>query len=213
MQFIFHHIGIGRIAAMCIMLLVSMRLSAAPPREMSHRDSVFIKQMRLKLEAGFEYIVPYQASRQIKTVSINIYPGVQLFQKVHLSLHAGITATYAWGSIIQYGQNFQDVSYQTAALGIGPGVLIRFEPLIAGRFSLSVDVAEKLLFYTEHFPAGGDIYNFMTSLGGSICYRITKREKVSFGGRWMHVSNGQGLTQHNPSYEGAGVNISVIHYF
>ena len=206
-------IRIAIVALISLLLLCTHRAGATPPREMSHRDSVFVRQLRIKFEGGLEYIVPYDASRQIRTVSINLYPGVQLFQRVHLSLHAGITATYAWGNIIQWDQNFQNVTYQTAAFGIGPGILIRFEPLIVGRFSLSVDVAEKLLFYTAHFPAGGDIYNFMSSLGGSICYRVSKRDKVSFGGRWMHVSNGQGLNQHNPSYEGAGVNLSVIHYF
>jgi hypothetical protein len=53
----------------------------------------------------------------------------------------------------------------------------------------------------------------MSRLGGSLCYRVSKREKIAIGGRWMHVSNGQGFNQHNPSYENAGVNLSLIHYF
>lgn len=208
-----NHSSIIASALLCLMLLCGIRAHASPPRTLTHRDSVFIKKIRLKIDGGFEYMVPYDASRQIRTVSLNLYPGVQLFQRVHLSLHAGITATYAWGNIIQWDQHFQNVTLETAAFGIGPGVQIRFEPLIVGRFSLSLDVSERLLFYTAHFPAGGDVYNFMSCLGGSINYRVSRREKISFGGRWMHVSNGQGLTQHNPSYEGAGINISVIHYF
>ena len=84
---------------------------------------------------------------------------------------------------------------------------------MVGRFSISLDINEALILYTSHFPAGGDIYNFMHRLGGAICYRITKRDKISLGGRWMHVSNGQGFNEHNPSYQAAGANIGVIHYF
>jgi hypothetical protein len=195
------------------MLLLSAALYAGSPRELTHRDSVFISRIRLKFEAGAEYMGPYDANRMIRTVSLNAYPCVQLFQRVHLTLGAGLTATYAWGNIVQYDKNFQNVTMPTAAFGIGPGILVRFEPLIVGRFSISLDAYGSLMLYTSHFPAGGDIYNFMWRLGGSICYRVTKRDKVSLGGRWMHVSNGQGLNQHNPSYPSAGANISVIHYF
>jgi len=190
-----------------------MSAGAWPPRQLTHRDSVFISQMRLKLDAGIEYMAPYDASRMIRTVSVNVYPSVQFFKRVHLSLGAGITATYAWGNIVQYGQNFQNVVMPTAAFGIGPGILVRFEPLIVGRFSISLDVNLAFVLYTSHFPAGGDVYNIMSRLGGSICYRVTKRDKIALGGRWMHVSNGQGFTEHNPSYPAGGANISVIHYF
>ena len=206
----FHRVSM---LALMLLLLVSAGLYAGPPRELSKKDSIFISRMRLKFDAGVEYMAPYDASRMIRTVSINAYPCVQLFQRVHLSLGAGITATYAWGNIVQYGNNFQNVVMPTAAFGIGPGLLVRFEPLIVGRFSLSLDVNLALLLYTEHFPAGGDIYNFMLRFGGSVCYRVTKRDKIALGGRWMHVSNGQGLNDHNPSYPSGGANISVIHYF
>jgi hypothetical protein len=195
-----------------IALLFAGGLYAAPPR-MTHSDSLVLRSLRLKLDVGAEYMAPYDPSRQIRTVSVNIYPSVQLFQRVHLSLGAGITTTYAWGNIIQYGSNFVPVTLQTAAFGIGPGLLVRFEPLIVGRFSLSLDMNLALILYSEHFPAGGDIYDFMLRFGGSICYRVTQRDKIALGGRWMHVSNGQGLNEHNPSYPSGGANISVIHYF
>lgn len=196
-----------------IVMIYSAGLYAGPPRQLTHRDSVFLSRMRLKMDAGVEYMAPYDASRLIRTVSVNVYPSVQFFQNVHLSVGVGITATYAWGNIVQLGQNFAPYTLQTAAFGIGPGLLIRFEPLIVGRFSISLDVNEALILYTERFPAGGDVYNFMSRLGGSICYRATRRDKIALGGRWMHVSNGQGFNQHNPSYPAAGANISVIHYF
>lgn len=208
----FHHGRAGIVMLIC-MMLVATGLFAGPPRALTHKDSVFIKQLRLKLDLGAEYMAPYDPSRLIRTVSINAYPSIQMFKKVHLSLGAGLTATYAWGNIIQYGNNFQNVTYQTAAFGIGPGILVRFEPLIVGRFSISLDMNLALILYTAHFPAGGDIYNFMLRFGGSLCYRVTKRDKIALGGRWMHVSNGQGLNEHNPSYPSAGANISVIHYF
>ena len=198
---------------LCVSFIFSIELNAEPPRQLTHRDSVFLSKLRRRVDIGLEYMAPYDANRLIRTVSFNAYPCVQFFQKVHLSIGAGITASYAWGNIIQLGQNLQPYTLQTAAFGIGPGILIRFEPVVVGRFSISLDVNEALLLYTSHFPAGGDVYNIMSRLGGAICYRITKRDKISIGARWMHVSNGQGFDQHNPSYPAAGGNISVIHYF
>ena len=206
--------SIGKIIVVtCMVMLYSLVTFAGPSRQLTHRDSLFLSRMRFKLDAGAEYMAPYDASRMIRTVSLNVYPSVQFFERVHLSIGVGITTTYAWGNIVQLGQNFQPYTLQTAAFGIGPGFLIRFEPLIVGRFSISLDVNEALILYTENFPAGGDVYNFMSRLGGSICYRVTRRDKIALGGRWMHVSNGQGFTQHNPSYPAGGANISVIHYF
>ena len=197
----------------CAVFLCMAQAFATPPGHMGHRDSVFVSQMRFRLDVGPEYLAPYDAGRQIRTASVNAYICAQFFKKVHLSVGVGITAGYAWGNIIQWDKNFQNDTLQTAAFGIGPGLLIRFEPLIVGRFSLSLDINEALMLYTAHFPAGGDIYNFTHRLGGAICYRVTKRDKISLGGRWMHVSNGQGLNQHNPYYPAAGANISLIHYF
>lgn len=208
----FHSISAPGLLLIAVVLMCS-DLYAAPPRELTHRDSVFLSRLRRRMDVSAEYMAPYDPSRQIRTVSFNAYPCIQMFQQVHLSVGVGITATYAWGNIIQLGQNYQPFTLQTAAFGIGPGLLIRFEPLVVGRFSISLDINEALLLYTEHFPAGGDVYNFMSRLGGAICYRVTKRDKVALGGRWMHVSNGQGFNEHNPSYPAAGANISVIHYF
>jgi lipid A 3-O-deacylase len=209
----FSYAPLSRLLSVTILMLYAAAATAAPPRQLTHRDSLIMGTLRFKLDVGADYMVPYDASRQIRTVSENIYMGVQFFKPVHLSLYGGITATYAWGNIVQLGNNYQPVTLQTAAFGIGPGVLVRFEPLIVGRFSLSLDVGEALLFYSRYFPAGGDIYNFMSRLGGSICYRIGRKNKIAIGGRWMHVSNAQGYNQHNPSYDNAGGNISVIHYF
>ncbi len=194
-------------------LICAAGLRAEPPRQMTHRDTVFLSHLRRRMDVGLEYMAPYDASRLIRTACFNAYPSLQMFDRVHLSVGVGITATYAWGNITQSGKNFQDVTLQTAAFGIGPGILIRFEPLIVGRFSLSLDVNEALILYTAHFPAGGDIYDFMSKLGGAICYRVSKHDKIAIGGRWMHVSNGQGLTLHNPSYPSAGGSVSLIHYF
>ncbi len=208
-----HHSRAGAIFSFILALLFSAELHAAPPHQMSHRDSVFVQQMRIKFEGGLEYMAPYDASRMIRTVTMDLYPSVQFFKRVHLSIGVGLTTTYAWGNIIQFGKNFQEVTMQTAAFGIGPGLYIRFEPIIVGRFSLSIDINEGVLLYSENFPAGGDIYNFMSRLGGSVCYRVSKRNKLALSGRWMHVSNGQGFNQHNPSYPAAGAGLAFIHYF
>src|SRR5665213_3446744 len=81
-------------------MIYTSSLSAEPPRQLTHRDSVFISHLRRRMDLGLEYMAPYDPSRQIRTVFLNAYPSIQFFERVHLSIGVGISATYAWGNII-----------------------------------------------------------------------------------------------------------------
>ena len=85
-------VGVG------LLLLCSLYASAEPPHPLTHKDSVYISHLRRRMEVNAEYLAPYDASRLIRTVTLNAYPCIQMFEKVHLTLGAGITATYAWGT-------------------------------------------------------------------------------------------------------------------
>jgi len=171
------------------------------------------KKIRLKLETGPEYLYPTKDDRRIHTFNYNLYAGAEFFKHFRLSLYGGITLTYDWGHIFQWDSNFINIRHENAAGGAGPVFLIRIEPFIFGQFSLSGDFSGGIMFYTSHFPYGGDIYNFMWRFGGSAKYQINRQFAFSVDGKWMHVSNCQGMNSHNPSYEGAGVSVELVRYF
>ncbi|HEY0262789.1 MAG TPA: hypothetical protein VGB95_07165 [Chitinophagales bacterium] len=172
-----------------------------------------LKKIRFKIDPSVEYLTPSHTYRNIQTTSINIWGGAEFFRKTPLTICGGITATYAWGNIKQWGNNFQEVTYKNQAFGIGPAFLLRFEPFVYKGFSIAPEVSLGVILYTQHFPYGGDIYNFMSRVGGSINYHINKKYAVNLNGKWMHVSNGQGFSEHNPSYEGWGFGVGFARYF
>jgi lipid A 3-O-deacylase len=169
--------------------------------------------IKLKFETSAEYLTPTHRDRSIQTVSANLLFGVQFFKKMPFSVYAGVTTTYAWGTIIQWNESFKEVTYRNNAFGIGPAFLLRWEPGIYKGFSISPDVSGGLIFYSNRFPHGGDIYNFMWRMGGAIHYHINNKFAVNIYARWMHVSNGQGLGDFNPSYEAWGVGAGFVQYF
>ena len=169
--------------------------------------------IHFKAEAGWEYLVPTHFLRDISTASVNAVAGVEFFKRVRVSLNAGVTFTFAYGSITQWNEKFKDVKYFNRAFGAGPIFLLRVEPYLGKGFSFSGDINLGVILYSTHFPYGGDIYNFMSRLGGSLIYRINKNYALSVSGKWMHVSNGQGLSAFNPSYEAAGTSMQFVKYF
>lgn len=203
---------IKSVALLVFCLLCSCGLFASCKYHFARRDSSH-KSIRFKFESGLEYMMPYDRGRQIKTVSVNLMAGVEFFRKVHLSLYGGATACYAYGYILQWNDFFEDVRYDNRAFGAGPAFLIRFEPVVYDKLSVGMDIGGACIFYSRDFPAGGDIYNFMWRLGGSINYRINEKYAFGVSGKWMHVSNGQGLNPHNPSYEAGGTSVQLVRYF
>lgn len=165
------------------------------------------------MEFGLEYLWPISGDRQIQTASIDFLVGKEFCQKTHISLYAGATLTRAWGHILQFNEFFQDVRYDNSAYGIGPNFLMRWAPIRLKRLSLSLDTSGGIIIYSEDFPAGGDFYNFMWRIGPSLLYQITSSSTLVLGYKWMHVSNGQGMTDKNPSYEGRGLSLHVSRYF
>lgn len=70
-----------------------------------------------------------------------------------------------------------------------------------------------MIVYDQDFPAGGDRYNFMWRLGPSLSYRVADSYVVGVSYRWMHVSNGRGVTPEDPSYEAEGLSLQVSYAF
>ncbi|MFZ2323616.1 MAG: hypothetical protein WAV89_07965 [Ignavibacteriaceae bacterium] len=161
------------------------------------------------LEFGLEYYSPSHWNRQIKTININGFIGKEFVQSIGLHLFAGATITHAWGNIIAVNKNNKEEKFQTSAMGIGPVVLVRVQPLSIGRFSFSVDGLGGIILYNKSFPPGGDYYNFMFRLGGTIAFYLGNDLNLNIGLRRMHISNGQGVGPFNPFYEGTGLSLNI----
>ena len=187
-----------------------------PETVLSQPDSISVKKKaysKYKIEAGCAYLIPIHANRQIQTINAHIMAGKQFFKKIHLALYSGIIVTYAWGHIVQLNDFYEEVAHENSAFGAGPLFLLRFEPFVVNRIALGIDASGVIAFYTKHFPAGGDFYNFMWRIGPILSIKMNNGYTLGMGYRWMHVSNGQGLGPRNPSYEGEGPFITFGKYF
>ena len=160
----------------------------------------------LRVDSEIEYYLPTKTGRAIHTGFVNSVFGVDLLRG-HLIIEAGVTMTVASGYINE------DPTQHATVVGAGPIIMFRCEPFRIGPFSLLFDVVGALVVYSDNFPPGGDLYNFTWRLGGAFAVRLTERLTLTTGARWMHVSNGQGLTPKNPSYEGVGFPLGLLYRF
>ncbi len=184
---------------LCAPLLLAARsATAAPPI-----------QRGWTLEAGPEHLWPTHAARHITTTSLNLLVGRPAFDSCWLVWRGGLTATDATGYILQYGEDFQEVRFDNHAIGLGPTGIVRLQTPELLHLVLSFEGSVAIILYDRHFPAGGDVYNFMLRVGPSLSYRFDGSWSVGAGARLMHVSNGQGLTPKNPSYEARGLTLWV----
>lgn len=164
-------------------------------------------------ELGLEYYSPSHWNRQIKTININGLIGKEFVKPIGLQIFAGVTFTHAWGNTIMVNEFLKEEQYETSAIGIGPIILFRLQPLVIGNFFFSIDATGGIILYNKSFPPRGDIYNFMFRLGGTIAFYIGNNYSLNLGLRRMHVSNGQGVGSFNPFYEGEGLSLSFSKQF
>jgi hypothetical protein len=205
----------GAVRALPSLVVLAVVLATAPVHAQEippHREHYGVT-----FGTAASYLAPTRSSRQVQTAILDLLFGVEVFDFFGIDLYAGLSVAGASGWITQWDDHFVDVRYDTRAGALGPVFVFRVEPFrplcvanggCAG-FSFAVDAGGALLFYSSHFPPGGDIYDFAWRVGGTLGYQVTPRFRVELGGRWMHVSNGQGLGPFNPAYEGAGVTIGT----
>ncbi len=184
-------------------------------QEFQKKDSTFCYHTYCsKFEISGEYLLPTRYSNEINTLSIHGFYWKKHFKNSSIMISAGITGTYAWGYSTQWEPTSDStekaIDYKTSAFGIGP--VFQIDPTIIKiqRFKLNIEASGGVILYNRHFPYGGDIYNFMFRVGPSLIYKLNNNSSLKIGYRWMHVSNGQGMGNHNPFYEAQGINISFV---
>lgn len=167
-----------------------------------------------KTEIGAEYLTPTRYVNQIKTISLHGFFWKKRFENISVKISTGFICTYAWGISRQFNELGDSVllitNHKTSAFGAGP--VFQVDPTIMKFKRLSV-IAEAnfgVILYSNRFPYGGDVYNFIFKAGPSLDYKINANSSFRIGYRWMHISNGQGNGNHNPFYEGYGLNVSFL---
>jgi hypothetical protein len=165
-------------------------------------------------EWGIDHMVPIHADRQIRTTNLQWRGLGKDLAPLRTELRLGLTASRVTGQIRQLHGRIDDGSLTEVTLdspgwGVGPTAEARFTVWQNAGFAVKFHVSAALLVYDRHFPAGGDRYNGMLQLGPSVDWPLGPTGHVSLGWRVGHVSNGQGLGAHNPSYEARGVNLQL----
>lgn len=165
------------------------------------------------LELGLEYYSPSHWNRRIKTINLNGLIGKEFIHPIGLQIFAGATITHAWGNTIMVNEFLKEAQYETSAMGIGPVILLRLQPLTIGNFAFSIDATGGIILYNKSFPPRGDIYNFMFRLGGTITFSVSDNYSLNLGLRRMHISNGRGVGSFNPFYESEGLSLNLSRHF
>jgi hypothetical protein len=158
---------------------------------------------------SIEYLSPTEDDRDIETINVDYNSLIATFDKLNLSTYWSVTGTYATGSITQLegdinAGTLKEVQFDNSAFGIGPGLLLSFKLVEFNGLSLHLNGAGNLIIYSERFPAGGDYYNFMWRGGPMIQYALGESKSIGFSYQESHVSNGQGLSSKNPSFDAHG---------
>jgi lipid A 3-O-deacylase len=155
---------------------------------------------------------PTKSERPLDLVNASWYFSRRTLFDERLELSLGATVSRATGNIVQTSGKIEDGTFraqtlESAAWGIGPTVAASTVLARGSTASLSLDAAGSLMVYDRSFPAGGSRYNGMVQIGPTLAWQGSRAGEWRVGVRWVHVSNGQGLGAHNPSYDGKGVSL------
>jgi hypothetical protein len=153
---------------------------------------------------------PTKPDRQIELTSVSYFFGRKPLIQERLDLKLGVTATRARGSIVQLDGSLEEGTLRAQAMdspawGVGPTVAATVKVLDVGSTRLNLEVSGSIMAFDRGFPAEGSWYNGMVQAGPSLSIGLGQSRNLTVGARWTHISNGQGLGAHNPSFDGRGV--------
>lgn len=161
-------------------------------------------------EAGVEALAPLHANRDLHTTNLVVHWQRKTLASVPIEFRLGVRVSRVTGQITQLTGSWDagtlaETRLDSPAWGAGPTLEARYALLQRGGWALNLALDTSVLLYDRRFPAGGDRYNGMFQLGPEVAVPLPDGSRVAVSWRWMHVSNGQGLTPRNPSYEARGL--------
>lgn len=164
-------------------------------------------------EVGGDTFAPIHADRQLHLTNAHVYVLRKDISALRLTLKLGASVSRATGHITQLqgsdGDGPMQQDHDSPAWGIGPSIEAKAAIWTTPAARLTMDLSAAGMLYDRAFPAGGLHYNGVFQIGPSVEFSIGPRQSLSVGARWLHLSNGHGLTPRNPSFEGRGL---VVRY-
>lgn len=106
-----------------------------------------------------------------------------------------------------------DGPHDGSASGLGVALLLRWHFLARHRWTAFVDLGWGLVATDEAFPAGGTEVNGTSQYGLGLTFRANDHFDLLVSARQLHLSNGRGLVDDNPSYDGTGFQLGGIWRF
>lgn len=98
--------------------------------------------------------------------------------------------------------------------GLGGELGVFIVPWPRWRVRPYVFMGAGLVFFSpEPFLPGGDVYDFVLNSGLGAELSLDERIALDLNAFAVHVSNGQGLVAHNPSYDGYGIGGALEYSF
>ena len=157
-----------------------------------------------------QHIRPTKQNRQLELTNVSWFFAKTTMMQDRLEIKLGGTATRARGSITQLQGSLEDGTLRSSVLessawGLGPTASASFRLADLGAARVGLDASGSVMLYDRGFPSGGSWYNGMLQAGPSLNLSLSKGRSLTTGVRWTHISNGQGLGAHNPSFDGRGV--------
>jgi hypothetical protein len=157
-----------------------------------------------------QQIQPTKPDRQLTLTNASWYFAKTAVVDERLDIRLGATATRARGSITQLQGRYEEGTLRSEVLespawGLGPTASASLKLVDFDTTRVNLDASGSVMLYDRRFPAGGSRYNGMLQVGPSVTAQLRPGRSLSGGVRWTHISNGQGLGAHNPSFDGRGV--------
>lgn len=160
---------------------------------------------RKNLEVQLEYLEGrFFKKRDVDLYNVHVYR--QYKELGALSLHYGLTFERATGNTTE-----DDIWRDAEAVGFGPSYMMRWTKHISGKLDGSIDGAGSLLVYNHAHPGNGRAYGFLWRIGPRLTYHYTDRDALSLAYLFHHSSNG--MSSHNPGYNGVGFSLGFTHWY
>lgn len=157
------------------------------------------------IEVQLEYLEGrFFKKRDVDLYNVHVYR--QYKELGALSLHYGLTFERATGSTTE-----DDIWRDAEAVGFGPSYMMRWTKHISGKLDGSIDGSGSLLAYNHAHPGNGRAYGFLWRIGPRLTYHYTDRDALSLAYLFHHSSNG--MSTHNPGYNGVGFSLGFTHWY
>ena len=146
--------------------------------------------------------------RDIQMTLLNI--GAERYFRKNLGFVADAYLVSTSGNIIQ---SPDPAELDSDSFGIGGSLGLKWHFIRSQRWSAFVDGSVGLLYTDNEFPSGGTKLNVLSRANIGITWQMRRQLHLVTSLSLVHVSNGKGLTEENPSFNGEGGYLGLVYRF